>query len=138
LLETGSIQNGYIDYLNIGIGVNIQNAPEDKICLHHVSKIKLNVPEFLDLLLKKFSDVIEIYRANGFAPIRDEWLSNAYGLNTQIQVRLPNEILLGEFCGLTEFGALELKLLSGETKIIHSGDVFFGWSPEDVKRGAIQ
>ncbi len=136
LLETGAIENGYLDYLNIGVGVNIQNAPEDKICLHQVSKTKLSVSEFLDLFLEKFVDVIDIYNASGFLPIREEWLSNAYGLNTQIQVRLPNEILLGEFCGLTEFGALELKLLSGETKIIHSGDVFFGWSLEDIKIGA--
>lgn len=64
------------------------------------------------------------WRAGGFGALRNAWLARATGIGNRIEVRLPDETLVGTFSDLAEDGALLLQLDSGAVRTIHSGDVF--------------
>ena len=125
LLETGLTLSGDLDYLVIGIGVNIANAPKGRNCIHNVAVEKIEASKFLKLLLENFNRILEIYRNEGFAKIRKIWLEDAKGIGQELTVRLADESFNGIFHGLDEQGALLLGLDNGSQKVIHSGEVFF-------------
>lgn len=121
LLDGPSIQA-----LVIGIGVNLINAPEDRISLHQVAAGPIKVESFLPAFLANFEEVLQEYSQNGFDALREEWLDHAAGLRQPISVRLPHETLSGVFDGLEPDGALRLQLANDALKVIHSGEVFLG------------
>lgn len=118
------------DYIIIGIGINIVAAPQQLpgIIYRAVSLKEAGVDTDRVTFLRLFSDCLnqnmELWTAQGFAPIRDLWLQNVKGLNQQIVVNLENESKTGLFVGIDEAGRL---LLDNGTKIekISAGDVFY-------------
>lgn len=125
LLETSLAPEGRVDYLIAGVGINIASAPDDKIAFNNLSKEQLSSEEFLEFYLENLAHYLEIYREQGFSPIREAWLEDAKGLHEDITVRLPQDTLKGVFNGLDDNGALILGSADGQ-KLIHAGDVFFG------------
>ncbi|PQA89461.1 biotin--[acetyl-CoA-carboxylase] ligase [Hyphococcus luteus] len=114
--------------LSIGVGVNIVTAPEGlpypvARLMDHAAQppAPQKLAERLD---HHFWTFYRLWRAQGFAPIRDAWLARAVGLGVDITVRLPNEELSGVFEGLDETGALVLRSPAGR-RTIAAGDVFF-------------
>ena len=126
LLQTGKVVQTGEDFLNMGVGINVNSAPDDKIAFNNVADMALTAPEFLEVYLEKLAEAIKLYRTEGFVPLRLKWLENAQGLNGPMEARLPNETLRGIFEGLDETGALLLRLDNGSQRVIHSGEVFFG------------
>ncbi len=114
------------DALIVGIGVNVVSAPEDKMSIHAAGGNAETAESILEAFLPEMNEVISAYDAQGFEPLRQEWLAAAANLNGPITVRLPSASLNGVFEGLEASGALRLRLASGEIKVIHSGEVFFG------------
>lgn len=126
LLQTGKSTATGDDFLNMGIGINVASAPDEKIAFKEASQEPLEAAEFLCNYLKSFEDNLEQYREHGFHVIRQKWLENAKGLNKPIEARLPTETLRGIFEDLDETGALLLRLDNDGQRVIHSGEVFFG------------
>lgn len=114
--------------LAVGIGVNIVSAPSDVAyptarLVDHADQ----PPSPADLAARidhHFWAYMKDWRANGFANIRQLWLTRARGIGETITVRLPNEELSGVFEGINESGALILQS-GAEKRIISAGDVFF-------------
>jgi BirA family biotin operon repressor/biotin-[acetyl-CoA-carboxylase] ligase len=67
---------------------------------------------------------LDRWRSFGLAPIVRRWLAAAHPIGTPLSVGEPGETPLnGNFAGLTEDGALQLRLADGSTRVIHAGDV---------------
>ena len=108
----------------MGVGINVRNAPKDRICLQQVSDINITAEDFLDRYLDALKMILIEYEKQGFSDLRNEWLTHAQGLNTNIIARLAGQTLEGIFHGLDENGALLLNMADGSQKVIHSGEVF--------------
>jgi BirA family transcriptional regulator, biotin operon repressor / biotin---[acetyl-CoA-carboxylase] ligase len=114
--------------LAVGIGVNIVSAPAD--VAYKTARLVDHAdqpPSPADLAARidhHFWAYMKDWRANGFANIRQLWLTRARGIGEAITVRLPNEELSGVFEGINESGALILQS-GAEKRIISAGDVFF-------------
>ncbi len=76
-------------------------------------------------LAAAFAKWYEVWRADGFAPIRDAWLARAAGLGTRIRARLTNEETMGIFEGIDGTGALLLREAQDRVRSIAAGEVFF-------------
>lgn len=127
LLESEIAPNGSLTSIIIGVGINLVDAPEGAV---HAKQIINKVIQPLEFL-RQFNDHVQhqlnILATDGFAPLREAWLSRAYGLGTDIRVRLPKETFYGKFLGLDEKGALLVQVAGEPThRVIHSGEVFFG------------
>jgi BirA family biotin operon repressor/biotin-[acetyl-CoA-carboxylase] ligase len=129
LLESASQGGADPAWLAIGIGINLKEHPTDsEYPATSLPALGLEAPvprEALGRLASAFAKWYETWRADGFAPIRDAWLSRAAGLGTRIRARLQNEEISGVFEGIDASGALLLRETQTRLRAIAAGEVFF-------------
>lgn len=122
LLEAGDA------WLAIGIGINLAEFPADtEFPATSLAALGVTPPtpdEALIVLAARFAHWLEVWRADGFAPLRAAWLARAGGLGAPIRARLPHEERHGAFEGIDATGALLLREPSG-VRAITAGEVFF-------------
>lgn len=129
LLESSSAPDGGIDYVILGMGVNVQSHPEDAAYPSTSLRFEGCPPQLTEVQLLEAFGRSFLSRANtwleeGFVPIRKAWLAHAANLGKEIEVRLPKETLTGTFEALDEQGVLLLRLADGSLKRIAAGDVY--------------
>ncbi|KZD09854.1 biotin--[acetyl-CoA-carboxylase] ligase [Oceanibaculum pacificum] len=126
LLETGGGTAQAVDYVVIGIGVNVQHHPENAE-RPATSLAALggdaDVSQARATLLERLGYWYYIWSSQGFAPIRQNWLADAVGLGEKIEVRLPDRTLNGVFGDLDADGALLLDTEAGRQRI-SAGDIY--------------
>ncbi len=130
LLESKSTPEGALDFLILGIGVNVASYPEDTdfpaTSLHFegtppdVSEVDL-----LEAFSRHFLSWVNGWLDDGFVRVRRAWLNHAHRLGEEIEVRLPKETLAGTFKDMDAHGVLILELPGGEVRRISAGDVYF-------------
>ncbi len=125
LLETGLV-SGRVDYVVVGIGINVDVVPEGRIGLKDVGKGEVALEALRDNVLQYLAAIYKKWMDKGFEPIRAAWLAQACGIGEKIIVRMPDAEIRGVFDGLDEEGCLILKDKSGNERRVKSGEVFFG------------
>lgn len=131
LLESSAMASGKLEWLVLGIGVNIENFPADTTfpatCLKEwlgEDDGPISVEGTLEAVCRSFLLWINIWQDEGFPPVRAAWLGRAWRMGEEIEVRLEDGILRGTFCDIDEAGALLLELPGGEKRRITAADVF--------------
>ena len=117
------------DALVVGMGVNLAAAPEIE-SRTTVSMAAFGPAPDRDLfaaaLAESFALELERWRSYGLDPLTRRWQTAAHPLGTSLTVAPPGETpVTGAFDGLTEHGALRLRLADGTARVMHAGDVFF-------------
>jgi BirA family transcriptional regulator, biotin operon repressor / biotin---[acetyl-CoA-carboxylase] ligase len=127
LLESETSAGDRVDFVVIGVGVNILAAPGDvefpATSLEAQGVAGVTAPVLLEGFVRHFAGWGERWRAEGFAPVREAWLRAASGLGERISVRLEHSTLFGRFHDLDLDGALLLDAAEGSRRIA-AGDVF--------------
>jgi BirA family biotin operon repressor/biotin-[acetyl-CoA-carboxylase] ligase len=128
LLEASAALDRSIDWLVIGVGVNVASHPADTpypaTSLRREGGASATPAAVLEAFAARFQAWYETWR-EGFAPVRARWLASARGLGEPIEVRLERETLQGRFGDLDESGALMLDMRDGARRQITTGDLFF-------------
>ncbi|HZB93315.1 MAG TPA: biotin--[acetyl-CoA-carboxylase] ligase [Stellaceae bacterium] len=127
LLESQASAEGELDWLVVGIGVNIASHPAASdypaTSLAAEGAATVTPATLLEGVAGRLLFWYELWLAEGFAPLRRAWLAHAIGLEQPIRVRLADGESTGRFAGLDEEGALLLE--NGATlRRIAAGDVF--------------
>jgi len=127
LLESETSANDSVDFVVVGIGVNIVCAPGD-VEFPATSLIAEGVagvtpPVLLEGFARHFEGWARRWGEAGFAPLRMAWLARASGLGERVRVRLERSTLFGRFLDLDDDGALVLDAAEGRRRIA-AGDVF--------------
>ena len=129
LLEASVALDRSIDWLIIGVGVNVASHPADTsypaTSLQREGTASATAAAVLETFAERFQAWYETWRGQGFAPVRARWLDSARGLGEPIEVRLERETLQGRFGDLDESGALMLDMPDGARRQITTGDLFF-------------
>jgi BirA family biotin operon repressor/biotin-[acetyl-CoA-carboxylase] ligase len=111
------------DSVVVGIGVNLAYAP----ALADRETVALGAPDrdgFAADLARQFDIELDRWRSFGLAPIVARWCAAAHPPGTRLAVGEPGETPVeGTFAGLTEDGALQLRLADGATRVIQAGEV---------------
>lgn len=118
------------DWLILGIGVNVAAAPPPGDLVYPACALAdLGFQgDDLDVLAgfcAAFAPLLEQWRTDGFAPVREVWMARARGLGEPVVVRLDGETLSGIFAGLDGEGALLLDQASQGLRRVFAGDVYF-------------
>ncbi len=112
--------------LIIGFGINLESHPEGTetpaTSLADVG-IRTTPSAVLGDLCRHFLTWYEIWRDQGFAPLRQAWLGRAHALGSEMRVRYGAFETLGRFVDLDASGALVLETSEGR-RHISAGDVF--------------
>ncbi len=115
--------------LAIGIGVNLAHYPDvTEFPATSFKALSIDPPsadDALAALAGEFAKWYEIWRMQGFLPIREAWLARATGLGTRIRARLVAEERSGMFEGIDETGALLLNEGFGRSSVLPAADIFF-------------
>ncbi|MEX2009056.1 MAG: biotin--[acetyl-CoA-carboxylase] ligase [Dongiaceae bacterium] len=129
LLETAASPGPALDWLVVGVGVNVESCPDDApfpaTSLGAAGAGEASVAGVLEAFARHFLDRYRQWRAEGFAPIRAGWLDGARGLGQPVEARLEGETLAGRFATLDEGGGLVLDLPGGGRRTIAAGEVFY-------------
>jgi BirA family transcriptional regulator, biotin operon repressor / biotin---[acetyl-CoA-carboxylase] ligase len=127
LLESQAAGEGRIDWVVVGIGVNLASFPETSeypaTSLAAAGAAPVAVEALLEAVARSFHFWYERWLECGFAPLRQAWLARARGLGQPIRVRLPQGESEGRFAGLDAEGALLLDIGTAQRRIA-AGDVF--------------
>ncbi|MDH3700471.1 MAG: biotin--[acetyl-CoA-carboxylase] ligase [Alphaproteobacteria bacterium] len=130
LLESSGAGTDAVDWVVIGCGVNVVEAPQDTdypaTSLHAAGAAGLGAGTVLPVFLTALHGWRTRWETAGMAPVRDAWLNRAHGLGKEMTVRLPDREIRGLFGGMDQTGALLLDLADGTRQTISAGDVYFG------------
>lgn len=129
LMEAGAANERSVDWVVIGVGVNLVSHPNDTPYAATDLLGEGAAVRSPERALSVFSEQLETWHAvwvkEGFSPIRTKWMALARGLGEAIEIRLEQETLQGRFSDLDETGALMLNMADGTCRQITTGDLFF-------------
>ncbi len=127
LLESETSAPEAVDFVVVGIGVNLASAPPateyPATSLAAERAAPLAPGRVLEMLVRYFDDWYRRWCDAGFAPVRAAWLARAGGLGEDVRVRLERVTHEGRFLDLDAEGALILEQPAG-TRRIAAGEVF--------------
>ena len=127
LIDT-SPSNGKIEWLVMGIGINLAFAPQipgrltTSLASHGIAVAPLAAAQ---AVLASLSGWLEIFEAQGAGFIQTAWLKAAHPLGTEISVRGADVTTHGRFAGLSAAGALQL-LVENRIETFQSGEILLG------------
>jgi BirA family biotin operon repressor/biotin-[acetyl-CoA-carboxylase] ligase len=113
------------DAVIMGIGLNVLEAPTN--AAYKTTTIVANggiasVDGARDILLAALGRYLAVWRTEGFAAIREQWLGRSYPIGAAIRANAGGEPTAGHFAGLDVDGALLLDTPQGRRRIL-AGDV---------------
>lgn len=117
------------DAIVIGIGVNLVWHPDNigrKVSdLRDLGATPPNPQAAVEILAEIFRRWLAIWRNTGLSAIIRQWEVYAHPNGSAIGANLPDgEVLHGLYAGLSDDGALQLRLADGSIRAIHAADVF--------------
>ena len=123
------LEKGEGNYMIVGIGVNIMQAPENPNLSYDATSLcreggTVTPEDFLDIYLQKFDAYLENLQKNGFNDIKQKWLSHAYKLGKEIMIKQDDKEENGFFAGIDDSANLLLRQSKGIKKIF-AGEVFY-------------
>ncbi|MDF2556489.1 MAG: biotin--[acetyl-CoA-carboxylase] ligase [Bacillales bacterium] len=133
VLTEASITENVIDFVVIGIGINlfqckdgfpeeIQNTATSMKLISEYSYSKFQV---FEKLIVNLEELINQFMDSGFSPIREKWLSNTTSIGKSVFVDMGQKKEFGTISGLSSEGYLLLKIDEKHTVPILFGDVHF-------------
>ncbi len=124
LIEAAPIKDNRCEYFIIGVGVNIKSAPLDiATSLETHSTQGIDVKEFRDIFLSRFSEIYNSWQIYGFEDIHAKYLEKTYERDTEISVKLGSKHIEGKFESIDMDGNL-LLMCNEKIKRISSGEIY--------------
>lgn len=131
LLNEMSAETEKVNFIVLGIGININMAPSQfpPDLRHPASSLAteggapLNRLAVTRALLEALDTLYASYLSNGFPGIRKEWLERSAVAGRRVRVSFHDREVSGEVTGIDDDGALLLKLADGGTERVLAGDV---------------
>ena len=116
---------GVLDWLVVGIGVNLVTAPRlegraTTTLRAHGGNVA--AADAAAAVLDRLAAWLAVLRDGGAAAVRAAWLARAHPLGAVLALHAGGETRQGEFAGLSSTGALLLRR-GGETETINTGEV---------------
>ncbi|EAR50418.1 biotin--acetyl-CoA-carboxylase ligase [Oceanicola granulosus HTCC2516] len=121
----------FVDWLAVGIGVNLATAPPDDpamnarpVSLFDQGGAPVAPEDFLTVLATNFATQEGILAELGFARVREAWLERAARIGEVITARTSRDEITGTFDTIDEDGNLVLLTADGP-RAIPAADIYF-------------
>jgi BirA family transcriptional regulator, biotin operon repressor / biotin---[acetyl-CoA-carboxylase] ligase len=131
LLNEMSAETEKVNFIILGIGINI-NMKESQFppdLRHPATSLEIEAGHPLSRLaltrnlLQSLDRLYHSYLADGYEPIRAEWLRHADMIGRTIRVSFQDKEVMGEAAGIDDDGALLLRHADGRLERVLAGDV---------------
>ena len=115
------------DYLLVGMGVNLKEAPEGKAAIDKLlGSGQIDVDEFYKVLLGKFDLWRSALVEKGARNVLNSWQERAWRLDQTVTAKLGKEQIVGRFDSIDDIGSMIIQLENGEKRRITAGQLYFG------------
>lgn len=117
------------DAVVVGIGLNLVSHPRglDRP-VTDLTALGGHPPHpqaVVEILANAFAIWLDRWRMGGMRGVAQSWQKVAHPIGTALTVKLPDgSVQEGLYAGLSDDGALQLRLADGSIRAIHAGDVF--------------
>ena len=122
LPESSIAQDGRVEHVVLGIGVNVGFAPNLPEMRYPGAILGGTVEAAIEGLAAGLARWLVEWRRRGFEAIRGAWLERAGPLGAEVDVKLGEELVRGAFAGMDHDGALMLETPTGPRRIV-SGEL---------------
>lgn len=134
LAESSISANGILDYVIIGIGINLNMDKTDlpAECHDTSTSIKLETGQGVSRLtmLRQFiitwGEHYQVFLHEGYDYLLDKWIKNNITLGRVVTIAKENESISGQAVGVSERGGLLVKMENGNMEEYLAGDVSLG------------
>lgn len=131
LIETSARGGGDLDWMIIGIGVNLASHPDDaEIPVRGLpatslsaAGVNVSVEDAAAHVLAVFDTRWRQWRDTGFAPVRRAWIDRAWRLGEAVEVVAGEERVGGVIETLDSAGGLVLRLANGGQRVLGHGEL---------------
>lgn len=127
LIETELHADQSVQACIVGMGLNVNSPPNHLnypvTALGRHTKLKLTQDILFSALLKQINHYYDIWRQEGFEPVRVQWMCHAYGLGQDMTIKTGHKEIQGQFMGLSPEGALQLKSRDGFLHEVVSAEI---------------
>jgi BirA family biotin operon repressor/biotin-[acetyl-CoA-carboxylase] ligase len=117
-----------LDWLVLGIGVNLRHAPEipgrqtTSLAAHNG---QADAEMAAQKILERLAFWLGVLASSGTGPVQEAWLERAHPLGTALEIHAASGIMRGAFAGLSAAG--ELLLARGQNiERINTGEILLG------------
>lgn len=117
------------DAVVVGVGLNLVSHPQG-LARPATDLVALGTrpphPQAaVEILANAFSIWLDRWRMGGMRGVAQSWQKVAHPIGTALTVNMPDGgVEQGLYAGLSDDGALQLRLADGSIRAIHAGDVF--------------
>ena len=128
LIESSARSAEKLDYVIIGIGINLKHSPAEaqfkatSLADHINGKITPRMA--LQSIAGCLKEQLDAWDPNNFEPIRAEWTNCAWGLGETRQINTATEAFDAKLVGLDGQGGLLVQLENGTERHIVAADIF--------------
>ncbi|CAH2603681.1 Biotin-protein ligase / Biotin operon repressor [Rhodovastum atsumiense] len=146
LSELALTPEGDLDYVIVGIGLNVGLAPMDfpedlrGLATSVAAEAGCEVDRFalLDAILDELEDWQAIWECDGFAPVRAAWIARSCTLGRGIALQAGSTRLCGVATDLGADGALCVRDADGVTHRLHYGEISLATRQSGSARAPVQ
>ena len=128
LIESSAGDKGTVDFIVIGIGLNLAHFPSDAqfpaTSLARELDTTIAPSKAFRSLAHNLNSRLEIWTPNDVGALIREWISFSWGLNQRRMIQTASESFMATLNGLDEKGGLDLVLDDGTKRKMYAGDVF--------------
>lgn len=128
LIESSAKGRKSIDFLVIGIGMNLVYHPNDTAFgatdIFEATGVAIDVHTAISVLAEAVKTRLDAWDTNDFSSTRGEWLSHAWGFGVPREIRTAKGSFTGTLDSINEHGAVNVILDDGSEKIIYVADIF--------------
>lgn len=133
LIETQVGPSGLLDWLVIGIGLNLRTAPivdgRDIAALAEAA----DADQLGRAIMARIAELRDLRQSQGWTSIRAAWLAHALPHDHPMTLRQQNLLIAGQFAGLGDDGSLLLKT-DGRVQAFSTGEIWH--SPAGLEQNA--
>lgn len=128
LIESCATHGGVLDYVIIGIGMNLIHFPEDAAfdatSLRAETGREVSVRDAITGLASVIYARINAWNVADFEPVAAEWTNHSWGLGEAREIRTHDQTFHAVLEGLASDGGLIARLDDGSEKRLYAGDIF--------------
>lgn len=125
LVETELTPKNSMSWVGVGVGVNIVSAPRGLgVSIDKYAAKEFGLTSFRTAFLTFLDKHYDLWKKEGFEPIKESWLKYAHKKGSRIRVRVSAQVIEGVFQGIDDNGSLLLTDSDLELRKITAGDVY--------------
>ena len=116
-------------WLVVGLGLNLKSAPEDvgyPVTSLQAEGFSVSPSRFLSFLCLEIDHLLTQWGDQGFSPIREAWLSKAWGIGREMTLLRGKEKITGFFETIAPDGSIILKNEEGARYQMATGEILLG------------